>query len=139
MNEKVRSVLNTIVENFRSGDIPRGRGHCQLSHPGHPQRQVVLYQPHVDVPLRDSFDARGFQAMEVRSTAGSKKAPEAIYILVPCMKTQIDEETGEQKETLRYFKASPVFACEDTEGRTAELRAGRACLNCHSWKGLTHW
>jgi len=65
--------------------------------------------------LSGTADARGFQQWK-QSNRWVKKGARAIYILVPCIKRETDEETGEETETLRYFKASPVFAYEDTEG-----------------------
>ena len=35
---------------------------------------------------------------------------------MPCFAKNVDEKTGEEKESLRYFKPSPVFMFEDTEG-----------------------
>jgi antirestriction protein ArdC len=35
---------------------------------------------------------------------------------VPCFKKEVDEETGMEKEVLSFFKLSPVFMVEDTEG-----------------------
>lgn len=115
MNEKVRTVLNTIVENFRSGDIPEAVAIASYPIPDIPSTKWSFTNRTL-MFLSGTADARGFRQWK-QAERWVKKGAKAIYILVPCMKTQVDEETGEEKETLRYFKASPVFACEDTEGK----------------------
>lgn len=115
MNEKVRNVLNTIVENFRSGDIPQAVAIASYPIPDTPSARWSFTNRTL-MFLSGTSDARGFRQWK-QVDRWVKKGARAIYILVPCMKTQIDDETGEENETLRYFKASPVFACEDTEGK----------------------
>ena len=46
------------------------------------------------------------------------KGAKAIYILVPCFKKKVDEDTGDEEKylTYTYFKTAPVFRVEDTEG-----------------------
>ena len=36
--------------------------------------------------------------------------------MAPCFKKRVDEETGEEKEVLSFFKSTPVFRYEDTDG-----------------------
>ena len=114
MNDRVRQALSVIVEKFKSGEIP--------------EAVAMATFPAVNVPsgkwsflnltlmfLSGTGDARGFrQGQEVKRKV--KKGAKAIYILVPCFRKEINEETGEEKNVLRYFKATPVFTVEDTEG-----------------------
>lgn len=114
MQDRVKQVLNTILDKFKSGDIP--------------EAVAMATFPAVNVPsgkwsflnrtlmfLSGTGDARGFrQWQEVKRKV--RKGAKAIYILVPCFKKEINEETGEEKNALRYFKATPVFTVEDTEG-----------------------
>jgi antirestriction protein ArdC len=65
--------------------------------------------------LSGTCDARGFRQWK-KENRWVKKGSKAIFILVPCFKKEVDDETGEEKEALRFFKSSPVFRCEDTEG-----------------------
>ena len=115
MHDRVRQALSVVVEKFKSGEIP--------------EAVAMATFPVADVPsgkwsflnrtlmfLAGTGDARGFrQWQEVQRKV--RKGAKAIYILVPCFRKEIDEETGEEKEILRYFKATPVFKMEDTEGR----------------------
>jgi antirestriction protein ArdC len=114
MNDRVRQALSVIVEKFKSGEIP--------------EAIAMATFPAVNVPsgkwsflnrtlmfISGTGDARGFrQWKEVKRKV--KKGAKAIYILVPCFRKEINEETGEEKNALRYFKAMPVFTVEDTEG-----------------------
>ena len=118
MNEKVKKVLNVIVEKFKSGDIP--------------EAVALASFPFIDVPssqwsftnrtimfLSGTGDARGFRQWK-EANRWVKKGSRAIYILVPCFKKQADDETGEEKDVLCFFKPSPVFKVEDTEGETLD-------------------
>jgi len=114
MNEKVRQVLSIILEKFKSGDIP--------------EAVALASYPIADIPsgkwsftnrtimfLSGTGDARGFRQWR-QVNRWVKKGSKAIYILVPCFKKQVDEETGEEMEMLRFFKSTPVFRYEDTDG-----------------------
>lgn len=114
MNKKVNQVLDKIVEKFKSGEIP--------------EAVALASYPIVDIPsskwsftnrtlmfLSGTGDARGFRQWK-QVNRWVKKGAKAIYILVPCLKKEIDEETGEEKDILCFFKPSPVFMYEDTEG-----------------------
>ncbi len=114
MNDRVKQVLNVILDKFKSGEIPKA---------------VVLASfPMSDIPssswsftnrilmfLSGTGDARGINQWRQKNRR-LKKGCKAIYILVPCFKKEIDEETGEENNVLRFFKTAPVFRCEDTEG-----------------------
>lgn len=114
MHDRVKQVLNHIVERFQSGDIP--------------EAIALATFPVADVPsgrwsflnrtlmfLSGTGDARGFrQWQEVRRSV--RKGAKAIYILVPCLRKETDDETGEDKLVLLGFKPMPVFRVEDTEG-----------------------
>lgn len=115
MNDRVKQVLNVIVEKFKSGDIP--------------DAIALACFPMADIPssrwsftnrmlmfLAGTGDARGFrQWKEVDRWV--KRGARAINILVPCFGKQVDETSGEEKEVLRFFKSTPVFRYEDTEGK----------------------
>lgn len=115
MHDRVRQALSVVVEKFKSGEIP--------------EAVAMATFPAADVPsgrwsflnrtlmfLANTGDARGFrQWREVQRKV--RKGSKALYILVPCFRKEIDEETGEEKEIRRYFKATPVFKVEDTEGK----------------------
>ena len=66
--------------------------------------------------LSGTGDARGFRQWK-QADRWVKKGAKAVYILVPCFKKQVDDETGEEKEVLRFFKSTSVFRYEDTDGQ----------------------
>lgn len=114
MNAKVKKTLNIILEKFKSGDIP-----AAVALAGFPVADVPSskwsFCNRTLMFLACTGDARGFrqwQEVDRWVKAGSK----ALYILVPCFKSEIDEDTGEDTIVLRFFKAAPVFRYEDTDG-----------------------
>jgi antirestriction protein ArdC len=66
--------------------------------------------------MNGTGDARGYnQWKEAGRTV--KKGSKALYILVPMIyKTKGEDSEKEPEETLKGFKAMPVFRVEDTEG-----------------------
>ena len=120
MNSKIKSVLDGILEKFRTGDIP--------------EAVALASFPAADIPsgrwsftnrllmfLSGTFDARGFrQWKEVDRRV--KKGAKAIHILVPCFKKEVDEETDEETNVLRFFKSAPVFRYEDTDGKSLKYQ-----------------
>ena len=114
MNERVKDVLGTLVESFKSGKIPAAVAMASFPIPDIPSSKWSFTNRTL-MFLSGTADARGFrQWKEVNRWV--KKGSRAIYILVPCMKKEIDEKTGEEKERLYYFKPSAVFMREDTDG-----------------------
>jgi len=114
MNERVRNVLNVITEKFKSGEIPEAVAMASYPIPDIPSGKWSFTNRTL-MFLSGTGDARGFrQWKEVNRWV--KKGAKAIYILVPCMKKRVDDDTGKEREFLRFFKPSPVFMFEDTEG-----------------------
>lgn len=119
MNEKVRKVLNVIVDRFKSGDIPEAVAMASYPIPNTPSSKWSFTNRTL-MFLAGTGDARGYrQWQEVDRFV--KKGAKAIYILVPCFKKQADEN-GEEQESLRFFKPSPVFMCEDTDGEPLDYQ-----------------
>ena len=114
MNEKVKNVLNTIVEKFKSGEIPEAVAMASFPIPDIPSvrwsftNRTLMF-------LAGPAAASGFRRWQEANRRVNKGA-RAIYLLVPCLRKAVDEDTGQEKESLRYFKPSPVFMREDTEG-----------------------
>lgn len=114
MNEKVKNVLDTILEKFKNGEIPEAVAMASFPIPDIPSAKWSFTNRTL-MFLSGTGDARGFRQWK-EANRWVKKGAKAIYILVPCFKKEVDEETGEEKEMLHFFKASPVFKMEDTEG-----------------------
>ena len=119
MNERVKKVLNVIVDKFKSGDIPEAVALASYPIPNTPSSKWSFTNRTL-MFLAGTGDARGYrQWQEVDRFV--KKGARAIYILVPCFKKKADED-GEEQEFLRFFKPSPVFMCEDTDGEPLDYQ-----------------
>lgn len=114
MNDKVKQVLNVILDKFKSGEIPEAVALACFPMPDIPS-SAWSFTNRTLMFLAGTGDARGFRQWK-KANRWVRKGAKAIYILVPCFKKEVNEESGEEKEFLRYFKPSPVFMYEDTEG-----------------------
>ena len=120
MNQKVREVLTTILERFKTGDIPE-----TIALASYPTRNVPSGKWSLTnrtlMYLSGTSDARGFlQWQEVQRFV--RKGSKAIYILVPYIGKTIDQATGDQKAILKGFIGKPVFRLEDTDGEPLEYQ-----------------
>jgi antirestriction protein ArdC len=114
MNDKVKQVLDTILDKFKSGDIPDAVAMASFPIPDIPSTKWSFTNRTL-MFLSGTSDARGFRQWKEASRF-VKKGSRAIYILVPCFKKESDEKTGKEREVLTFFKAMPVFRMEDTDG-----------------------
>jgi len=115
MQDRVRQTLSVVVEKFKSGEIPEAVAMATFPAANVPSARWSFLNRTI-MFLAGTRDARGYrqwQEVERKVRKGSK----AFYILAPCFGKKVDEETGEETNVLRYFKATPVFMAEDTEGR----------------------
>ena len=120
MNDKVKQVLNTIVEKFKTGEIPDAVALASFPMADIPSSKWSFMNRTI-MFLSGTADARGFRQWK-KSERWVKKGAKAIHILVPCFQKEVDEETGEKKEVLRFFKSSPVFMVEDTDGEPLDYQ-----------------
>jgi len=120
MNKRVKNVLNAIVEKFKSGEIPEAVAMASYPIPDIPSAKWSFTNRTL-MFLSGTGDARGFLQWR-KADRRVKKGAKAIYILVPCFAKNIDDEKGEEKKVLQYFKPSPVFMCEDTEGKPLDYQ-----------------
>ena len=118
MNERLKKALNTILETFKSGSIPGAVAMATFPVPDTPSA-CWSFTNRTLMFISGTSDARGFRQWK---SVGRwvRKGARAIYILVPCLGKEVDDDTGEEKEVLRYFKPSPVFMYEDTDGEPLE-------------------
>ena len=114
MNDKVKRVLGVIIDKFKSGEIPEAVALASYPIPDIPSSKWSFTNRTL-MFLSGTGDARGFRQWRIVNR-WVKKGSKAIYILVPCLKKEVDEETGKEKEVLRFFKSTPVFKFEDTDG-----------------------
>ena len=120
MNEKVKQVLAGIVDTFKSGKIPDAVALASFPVPDIPSTKWSFMNRTI-MFLSGSIDARGFRQWK-EADRWVKKGSKAIHILVPCFKKAKDEDTGDEKDVLYYFKASPVFRYEDTDGKELDYQ-----------------
>jgi len=117
MNEKVKSVLNSILEKFQTGDIPEAIAYSMFPFPAVPSAKWSLLNRTL-MFLSGSMDARGYRQWQ-HVNRYVKKGGKALYIIVPYLKV-IKDELEERKYTLTGFGVKAVFRVEDTEGSDLE-------------------
>ena len=113
MNEKVRAVLNSIVDQFKSGNIPASVAFSQYPAPKNIPLHSWSFLNRTICFFSGTMDARGFRQWQ-KANRKVKKGAKAIYILAPMFFKK--EEEGKEKQVLAGFKPVPVFRAEDTEG-----------------------
>lgn len=117
MNERVNSVLNSIIERFVSGDIPEGIAYSMFPFPEVPSASWSLLNRTL-MFLSGTMDARGYQQWQ-KVNRYAKKGSKALYIIVPYIKA-IKDELEERQHRLKGFGVCPVFRVEDTDGEDLE-------------------
>jgi len=114
MNDKVKQVLNSILEKFKAGDIPQAVAYSMFPIADIPSAKWSILNRTL-MFLAATPDARGIRQWN-RVNRYVKKGSKAFYILVPYIKKVEDNETGEEKEALIGFMARAVFRSQDTDG-----------------------
>ncbi|MFH1051030.1 MAG: antirestriction protein [bacterium] len=115
MTDKIKSVLDNILEQFRTGDIPQAIAHAKFPIPNIPSTKWSLLNQLIMV-FSGTADARGFQQWK-QVKRNVIKGSKAIHILVPWLKK---DDENENISKLLGFMAKPVFRAEDTEGEPLE-------------------
>ncbi|MBU4501191.1 MAG: antirestriction protein [Nanoarchaeota archaeon] len=117
MNEKVKNVLETILEKFKTGDIPEAIAYSMLPVPDDlPSAKWSLLNRTL-MFLSGTHDGRGYKQWN-KANRYVKKGSKAFHILVPFFRKV--EEEGETSEVLKGFMVKPVFRYEDTDGEALE-------------------
>ena len=119
MNQKIKTVLNTILTAFESGDIPEAVAVATFPIPDIPSAQWSFSNRTIQF-ISGTADSRGYRQW-LKAGRQVKKGATAIYILVPCFK-KLKDEAEQEKEVLSFFKATPVFKVEDTEGEPLDYQ-----------------
>ena len=112
MNDKVKQTLQAILDQFKSGDIPKAVAVSMFPIPDIPCSKWSLLNRTL-VFLSGTIDARGFRQWQ-QANRFVKKGSKALYILVPFIKKRNDD--GQEKTALYGFGCKPVFRAEDTDG-----------------------
>jgi hypothetical protein len=114
MSDKVKKVLETILERFKSGDIPEAIAYAMYPIPNIPSARWS-YLNKLAVYLSGTWDARGIRQWN-RAGRVVKKGATAIFILVPRVIRKRDYQRDEEIRILKGFMGKAVFRVEDTEG-----------------------
>lgn len=121
MNDKVKQVLDRILEQFKDGSkIPEAICLAMFPFPELPMNKWSLLNQ-LACYYTGLTDFRGYcQWLEVKRFV--KKGEKGAHILVPCFKKQKNEETNEEKSFLAGFITGSVFAVEQTEGEALDYQ-----------------
>ena len=116
MNERMRSVLQGILEQFEYDDVPMAIIKAMFPFSNIPSENWSLCNRLLMV-IAGTIDARGYNQWK-SADRYVKKGTKAIYIVVPYIKHK--EEEGTETSTLTGFGLQPVFRVEDTVGEPLE-------------------
>jgi len=116
MNERVQTILQKILEQFESGDVPAAISMVMFPFANIPCDHWSLCNRLLMV-LAGTMDARGYRQWKTVKRF-VKKGSKAIHIVVPYVKNV--EENGRDKSIIKGFGLKPVFKVEDTEGEPLE-------------------
>ena len=117
MNEKVKSVLNSVLERFETGDIPEAIAYSMFPFPDVPSAKWSLLNRTL-MFLSGTMDARGYKQWQ-NVNRYVKKGSKALYIIVPYLKV-VQDDMEERKYTLTGFGVKAVFRVQDTKGSDLE-------------------
>lgn len=110
MNDHVKSVLNGILDCFKSGDVPEAIAKAMFPAADTPSARWSLLNRTL-IMLSGTADARGFRQWQEVNRHVCKGA-KAVFILVPFIKKGEDADD----KRLTGFGLKPVFRVEDTDG-----------------------
>jgi antirestriction protein ArdC len=118
MNEKVKQTLDTVLERFKSGDIPEVVSYAMFPLSDIPSSRWSLLNRTI-MFISGTADARGYkQWLQVGRYV--KKGSKSLYILVPYFKKVEDE--GDKVSVMTGFGCQAVFRVEDTDGEPLEYQ-----------------
>jgi len=117
INDKIKKVLDGILERFKNGDIPEAVAYTMYPMPDDIPSAKWSILNRLLMVLAGSSDARGYKQW-LAAKRNVRKGSKCFHILVPYMKKSEDEETGEDGEKLVGFMCRPVFRYEDTDGES---------------------
>src|SRR5512147_2210328 len=121
MNEKVKQAIESIVQRFKEGDIPKAIAYSMFPIPNTPSSKWSLLNRTL-MFISGTGDARGLRQWK---EAGRyvKKGSKSFTILAPrFVKKEPENEEEEVKSILVGFWAVPVFKVEDTDGKPLDYQ-----------------
>jgi hypothetical protein len=119
MNAKVKEVLTSVLDKFKSGDIPEVVAYAMYPIADVPSSRWSLMNRTI-MMLSETRDARGYRQWQ-QVNRFVKKGAKALYILVPFMKKS-EGDNGKEMTVLKGFGCKPVFKVEDTDGEPLDYQ-----------------
>ena len=119
MNDKVKAVLDGIIDKFKTGEIPEAVAIAMYPKAEIPCSKWSLLN-RLLVLFAGTSDARGFRQWQGVNRYVVKGA-KAFYIMVPFIKKKT-ADNGDEKTVLRGFGLRPVFRLEDTDGEPLDYQ-----------------
>ncbi len=113
MNDKVKSVLDGIVDQFKTGNIPAAISTNMFPIPNLPSSNWSLLN-RTTMFISGTMDARGYRQWDAVKRH-VKKGAKAIHILIPVFK-RVDVDKIDEPQILTGFATTAVFKLEDTVG-----------------------
>jgi antirestriction protein ArdC len=113
MTKKINETLNSVLEIFKSGQIPEAVSYAAFPSFDIPSEQWS-YLNRIIMWLNGTHDARGYRQWE-EAGRHVKKGATAFHIFAPRLVKE-KKENGEEDFGLLGFLQVPVFCYEDTEG-----------------------
>ncbi len=123
MSNNITQTLDKILNAFESGEIPKAVAIASFPISDIPSANWSFFNRTIQ-SLNGTADARGYrQWLLVKRNV--KKGAKAIHILSPCLKKNNDKyqdnnnsksSDDNQVKHITFFKETPVFRVEDTEG-----------------------
>lgn len=117
---KVRNVLNTILEMFKAGNLPKAVAFSVFPPMDIPSNSWSFINRLIMV-YSGTQDARGYRQWQAVKRH-VKKGATAINILAPRFQKRKDGETETEDQYLIGFLSVPVFRVEDTDGEALEYQ-----------------
>ena len=116
MNDRVKSILHSILRKFETGNIPEAIAYSMFPFPDVPSACWSLLNRTL-MFLAGTMDARGIRQWN-KVNRFVNKGSKCLFILVPYIKNI--EDNGEEKKVLIGFGTKAVFRVEDTNGEPLE-------------------
>lgn len=131
--ERTEQVMQSIVDRFRSGDIPEPLATMFIVRKlGIAPMGTWSWNNQLLCAMAGCLDARGYKQWQAVDRNVIKGERARGYILVPLIKKVEDEATGEEVARIYGFKTAPVFDISQTEGdplaESADLEAEKAFI-----------
>ena len=120
MIPRIKSVLDSLLEEFKNGTIPKAIHYSMFPIPDIPSANWSLLNKLI-MFYNQTEDARGYKQWQ-KVNRYVLKGKTSFDIIVPIFKKELDNESQEDKVLLKGFCCGCVFKVEDTEGELLDYQ-----------------